>query len=236
VNFNFDPLLALQAIDLAIMAQENEVKALIPNQIQAGRLKIQTISQAYNQAQSAYQACQEHQLNLEKKIQQEDEALLRFKTQQATVKKLEEHTALAHQMATTQAKIANLEDEGVALLMDLDKMKINLDAHLIQKTQQIDLIEKEIGLLEARLAQLHQELAGHQAQRIRARSIISPGYLEAYEHIQQKKIRSPWVVPMIEGYCQGCHLKLSQEGLAGLMNPEKPSFCENCGRLLYIYS
>jgi len=236
VNFNFDPLLALQAIDLAIMAQENQVKALIPNQIQAGKLKIQTISQAYKQAQEAYQACQADQLNIEKKIQQEDEALLRFKTQQATVKRLEEHTALAHQIATTQSKIADLEDKGMALLMDLDKMKTNLDAHLIQKTQQIDRIEKEIGLLEARLVQLHQELADHQAQRIRTRSSISPVYLEAYEHIQQKKIRSPWVVAMIEGYCQGCHLKLSQEGLAGVMNLEKPSSCEHCGRLLYIYS
>ncbi len=86
--------------------------------------------------------------------------------------------------------------------------------------------------LAARTSQLQQELAGTVQQRQSVAATVEPTWLSRYEKLGQQR---PDVIATVEGaVCGACRLTLPQ----GLINQAaagaRPTYCEGCGRLLYM--
>lgn len=66
-----------------------------------------------------------------------------------------------------------------------------------------------------------------------AREPVAKPHLSAYASVQKRHPRGPWVSPVEDGRCQGCHLKVSGQTVSALRHPEAPVTCDQCGRLVY---
>ena len=63
---------------------------------------------------------------------------------------------------------------------------------------------------------------------------IDSGILDQYRYIKSQVKRPPIVVPLEEGKCQGCHLKVSGEVDSAARKGTELVRCDSCGRILYF--
>lgn len=209
---------SLEAIPLEI-AKATEGIAAIRAQIDADKHTLQSLQVRARDLQSRTVAAEEQ--------------ILRYKTQQLQVKKNEEYQALTQEIETAQAQIGTLEDEELTLLLDIDSGKEHLAAKQAQAQAQIDLLEKEIATLQERERTLGAQRSQAEADAEQARAQVVAVYLEAYNRVGQRRARQPWVVPLMEQKCGGCHLKASGEVVSRVLEAGAVVHCDSCGRILY---
>ncbi len=159
-------------------------------------------------------------------------SISRFKTQQYQTRKNDEFQALGHEIERYENEIRKIEDEELELMVQADKVKIDLaeeekKAVGVRESiarQTTDLDEKSKAL-QSRLEELTREgaeLAGK----------IDEDLLGLFEGLFKSKGDAA-VVAIEHGVCTGCHMKVTSATAAGARAGKEIVSCENCGRILY---
>ena len=151
-----------------------------------------------------------------------DEGIISFK----------EMESLREKIANQRARINQMEDEAL-LLMDkivaeqenLAHAEEELSGRLEEPTAQDQALEQRIAAEEAKLAAAKEE-------RARIAASISPSLLARYENLR-RSFTDP-VVPIKNGICTGCKLRVSGHTVERARNTDEIVTCENCSRILYI--
>lgn len=227
-----EKLLIVQHHDVSLLKIEQDL-ARIPHERQALET---TIAQEQANIEAARQdliAQEVARKDLDVDVQSKQAALLRFRTQQAEVKKNDEYKALTHQIEQTEADIGSLEEREIELMLEIDRRKelFELEQAGIQK--RIEAKHREIDVLAERAVNLTASLEAARAQVTESRVGIGQNYLEQYDRVKQTVKRAPYLAPIESHKCGGCHLRVSNEVSRAALNAREPHFCDQCARMVY---
>ena len=227
-----EKLLIVQHRDVSLLKIEQDL-ARIP--IERGMVESEIASEQAN-IEAARQALISKELQrkeIDVDVQAKEGALLRFRTQQAEVKKNDEYQALTHQIEQTEADISTLEEREIELMLDIDTAKQEFEAEKAVIEVRIEAQRQEIALLTEREGNLSASLAAARAEVEESRVGVDAVYLEQYDRVKKMVKRAPYLSPIEAHKCGGCHLRVSNEVSRGAQDAGEPHFCDQCARMVY---
>lgn len=150
-----------------------------------------------------------------------EEGLLSFK----------EMEALREQVEHSRQRMEALEEEAIELLERLEAEEEQMKARLETFTRWRSRIEEERSEVERQLEEHHRRIEEEQAKRKRLAEEVDAALLERYERLLSEH-EDP-VVPMRDGRCTSCNLRLSETTIERVREGLDLVTCENCLRILY---
>lgn len=228
-----EKILILQDRDSKRLSLETQLKA-VPRDIAAVEQKIATEKAAIESARTEMKELEVKKKALETDIRAAEEKLAKYRTQQLSVRKNDEYQALGHEIETTQAAISVLEESELGVMYSIDEAKKKFAAAEAALKANIAGHEGRIKDLKARETNLSTELTQVQAAVASAREPIDVPSIRIYDRIAVRGL--PACVPIREGKCGGCHLKVSSEAESESRKGDKLATCDQCGRIVYFES
>lgn len=227
-----EKLLIVQDRDLALQKIEQEL-ARIPQE----RDKLKALIEAEKEnIEAASQSLKEKEVQrneLDHAVKGKEADIARFKNQQLQVKKNDEYRALTQQIEQAEAEIAQLEETEIELMLEIDSTresfeaeKATIEARIIDQQAQI----KQLGEREQNLKDSIEAAKNALAE---SREGIETKYIEHYDRVRTLTKRPPYVAPIEQHKCGGCHLRVSNEVSRAAMDAGEPHFCDQCARMVY---
>ena len=94
-------------------------------------------------------------------------------------------------------------------------------------------VNEELAQLDERLAGINARLAELQAERAELAAPVDPETLTLYSRLFTRRGDAA-VVPLENGICGGCHMKIVTSTIQQLRQSETLTQCDSCGRILYL--
>ncbi|MFT3868210.1 MAG: C4-type zinc ribbon domain-containing protein [Nibricoccus sp.] len=226
-----EKILILQDRDGKRLTLEAQLKA-VPRDIASVEQKIAVEKTAIESARTEMKELEVKKKALETDIRAAEEKLGKYRTQQLSVRKNDEFQALGHEIETTQAAISVLEENELGVMYAIDEAKKKFNAAEATLKQNIAGHEARIRDLKTREASLAAELKDAQAAVVAAREPIDVPSVRIYDRIAARGL--PACVPIRDGKCGGCHLKVSSEAESESRKGDKLATCDQCGRIVYF--
>jgi uncharacterized protein len=226
-----EKLLALQECDQQRLSLEGQLRA-VPRDVAAVEQLIAGEKNAIERARGELQALEVRRKALETEIAAAGERLGRYKSQQLQVRKNDEYQALGVEIGHAQGEIDTLEEEELKVMYAIDEAKRRFAAAESDLKQNISGHEARIRLLRERETQVQSELQAAQAAVAAARSQTEDAALRVYDRLVDKP-GHPVVVPIHDGMCGGCHLKISFNVDSETRKKDKLVTCDQCCRIVF---
>lgn len=227
-----EKLLILQDRDISLQRIEKELRRiprereLIESEIAAEKVKIDAAYQTIKELE-----VERHELDTE--VKSKEAANNRFRNQQLEVKKNEEYRALTHQIEQNEADILKLEETEIELMLRIDTSRTAYEAEKESIEALIEERKQALVRLEETERNLEGQVEAAHAKLLEARNAADGDYLVHYERIKKMVKRAPYLVPLAEQKCGGCHLRVSNEVASLVRVSGAPSFCDQCARMVY---
>ncbi|MGF1484713.1 MAG: zinc ribbon domain-containing protein [Opitutales bacterium] len=225
-------LLTLQTVDLQLQQAQAALRRA-PVELEKLATEAAREKAAIEEKEQAFKALEVRRKEIDGALQDAEAQIVKYKTQQLQVKKNEEYQALTHEIETLGQRISGYEEAEIGLMLEIDEAKETLESERTASAERLQGIDRERVLIEENQRKVQGEVADLQAQVAAAREPVASVYLSAYDLSKKRHPRGPYVSPIEEGRCQGCHLKVSGETISALRQPEGPVRCDQCGRVVY---
>lgn len=225
-------LLILQDRDSRCDGIQRQLDA-IPQEISSEEANIKALQAKLVVIEKEARDLEVRRLDLEGEVEQTEAAIVKYKTQQMQVKKNEEYAALEKEIANLKQKISELEDEELLLLEEIDQKRLELEQLRQRTSGEVHTLEAHIALLKKNHAASASELEAAGQAVSDCEAGIDAGVLQQYRYVKGQVKRGPVIVPLEEGRCQGCHLKVSGEVESEARRGHELVRCDSCGRILY---
>lgn len=227
-----EKLLILQDRDSALQRIESELlripreRSLMESEIAAERARIETAHQQIKELE-----VERHELDTEVKAR--EAATARFRTQQLEVKKNDEYRALTHQIEQNEADILKLEEQEIELMLRIDKSREQYEAEKAKIETRIEAKHKELARLAENETNLQEQSEDARTRVEEARAAVDSEVVGQYDRIKKMVKRPPYLAPLANHKCGGCHLRVSNEVVSSVRSPETLSFCDQCARIVF---
>ncbi len=227
-----EKLLIVQDRDITLQNIEQEL-ARIPQE----RAKIEALIESEkDNIESAGRALKEKEVQrneLDHKVKGRESDITRFKNQQLEVKKNDEYRALTQQIEQAEKEIAELEETELELMLEIDSTRETYEAEKATIEARIKDQHEEIKRLGEREHNLKGSIEDAKKAVAESREGVEDSYIEHYDRVKKLAKRPPYVVPIQQHKCGGCHLRVSNEVSRGAMDAGEPHFCDQCARMVY---
>lgn len=232
VDSQIEKLLIVQHRDIELLKIQQDLVRL-PAERKASEAAIAEEKANIEAARQALLSKELARKEMDAEVKAKEAALLRFRTQQAEVKKNDEYKALTHQIEQAETDISALEEREIELMLDIDKAKEKFEVEEIAIKSRIEAHRRGIDLLNERESTLAASLEGAKAKVSESRTDVDSLYLEQYDRVKKTVKRAPFVVQIEAHKCSGCHLRVSNDVARGVLNASEPHFCDQCARMVY---
>ena len=224
-------LLIIQDRDLKIRAIEKELDHL-PVEEDDARDKLAGDRRRVEAAKLAVQENEVAMKNLELDIQTRRDSIAKLKIQQYETRKNDEFRAMGGEIERYGKEESELEDRELVLMEKGEQLKQALaDAQLkLEATQR--LVDEELADIATRRGNLNEEKAALQATRQESEKEVDGDVLDIYNRLFKSK-GGLVVVPLVNGQCKGCHMKVVKSTVVAVKAAREVTHCESCGRILY---
>jgi predicted nucleic acid-binding Zn-ribbon protein len=226
-----EKLLVLQDRDQQRLALETQLRT-VPRDIAAVEQKIIAEKAAIENTRGELKELEVKRKAIENEVGATEDRLAKYKSQQLQVRKNDEYQVLGHEIEVTQAQIGTLEEEELKVMYAIDEAKRKFTAAEEELKRNIAGHEARIRLLAERENGLQSELHAAQAAVAAARSLVDEPSLLLYDRLAAKP-GLPAVVPIHDGKCGGCHLKISFNVDSETRKADKLVTCDQCMRIVY---
>ena len=160
------------------------------------------------------------------------ESIARLKTQQYQTRKNDEFQALGHEIERYENEIGKIEDEELELMVQADKVKIDLTEEEKRAAGVRESIGRQTADLDEKSKALQSRLEELTTERAELAGKIDEDLLALFERLFKSKGDAA-VVAIEHGVCTGCHMKVTSATAAHVRVGKEIVSCENCGRILY---
>jgi len=172
--------------------------------------------------------------SLEKDILSHRDQIARQRNRQLEVKKNEEYQALEHEIANLESKIDELESEQIETLDKIDDAKETAEVAEKKIAQRVIELEKEREERVAFGKQAEIDVQSLETQIVETREEVEPDFLSVYDRVSKIVSRPPYMAPLEDQKCSGCHLRVSNDVVSSVLVEKKLTQCDQCGRIVYI--
>jgi uncharacterized protein len=160
------------------------------------------------------------------------ETISRLKTQQYQTRKNDEFQALGHEIERYENEIRKIEDEELELMVQADKVKVDLAEEEKKATGVKESIARQTADLDEKSKALQSRLEELTRERADLAGKIDEDLLALFERLFKSKGDAA-IVAIEHGVCTGCHMKVTTATAAQVRVGKEIVSCENCGRILY---
>ncbi len=225
-------LLIVQNRDIALQEIEKELKR-VPLERSKLEKQIETEQSRVEAAALALKEKEVERSEIDHSVKGKESDISRFKNQQLEVKKNDEYRALTQQIDLCQAEVGELEEKEIELMLEIDQAKERYESEKQRIEESIQAQQADIATLNEKEQNLKNSLDAAKEALADSRIGLEESYLENYDRVKKLVKRAPYVVPIEEHKCGGCHLRVSNEVSRAARNPGAPHFCDQCGRIVY---
>ena len=227
-----ESLLIIQDRDQRILKLEKKLKE-IPLSKDRAKERLANDLAAVAKTKSDIQQNEIAIKGLELDIGVRKDTLAKLKFQQYETKKNDEFTALGNEIERYTKEIDQYETSELELMEKADLLR---EAH--QKTQASlnltqSMVDEEIQLLDQRECECIKQRNEVIEDRKKLMSNIDEDLTSLYTRLMKSK-GGDAIVPIRNGQCSGCHMKLVPSTVIQVQAEKELTQCENCGRILYI--
>ncbi|MCB1061656.1 MAG: hypothetical protein KDN20_01905 [Verrucomicrobiae bacterium] len=229
-----EKLVVIQDRDLKTAAIQKELKQL-PLEEDDAREKLASDTRALAAAKLAAQENEVAMKNLELDIQTRQDSIAKLKVQQFETRKNEEFRAMGDEIEKYQKSIIDLEDRELVLMEKGEQLKKQLSAAEAGLASSQELVDEDLAAIQSRRENLNRELKELEAQRAEKAATVAPEVIDVYNRLFKSK-GGLVVVPLEDGQCKGCHMKVIKSTVVSVKMEKELTHCENCGRILYWWT
>jgi len=225
-------LLALQDKDQRLRTLRHEMEA-IPGEKAAKERLIAESAARLDGARARSREIEVQKKSLEVEAAAKREQIARYRTQQMQTRKNEEFTAFAHEIASAEKVVSDLEDRELVLMEEAESLKPQIAS--AEQTYQSEKLkyEAQISVLGEKTANLKDRVAELEAARTEAAKLIDEDLLDRYERLFRTK-NGTAVVALEHDVCTGCHMKVMTQTTVELRGEKSIVSCPQCGRILHL--
>ncbi len=230
---DIETLLLIQDRDQKIIALKREL-ANIPVLAEHARARLNAGLAALDKVKAERQSNEVAMKNLELDAQTRQETIRKLRHQQYETKKNEEFRALNHEVERYQADVKKLEDQELELMEIGEEIKGRLEQCEADLAYTQELVNKEVAQLTERKKNDEAAVATLEEEKKNFAGKVEDDFLfTLYQRILTKKGDAA-VVPLDNGQCKGCHMKVTSSTVIKAKAEKEVASCEQCGRILYF--
>ncbi len=227
-----EKLLVIQDRDQRIRDLRKELERL-PLEEEMARQKLEGDENAVAEVKREIQENEVAIKNLELDIETRKDSIAKLKVQQFETKKNNEFQTMGQEIERYGEEVTALEDtelEHMEVGETLAERQAQAEAAL---TTTQELIDSELAQIAARRAQSEATIAELETDRAELAADIDEDLLSQFDRLFANKGDAA-VVPLNNGICGGCHVKVIANTLSIAKSEKEIAQCEQCGRLLYF--
>ncbi len=226
-----ETLLTLQDVDLQVRDIEKELED-IPARQKLEESRLQEHTEALGVAEDKHKAAQAAVQQLELEAESIQVRIRKLRQQQVDLKTNKEFKTMEHEIEMAKSDIVSLEEKELVLMEGVEVSRGEVKESSADLKEEEEAVAEDVKALDARAGELKEELSSLKEERGKAASEIDADWLQHYERILARR-KNRVVVPLQEGICGGCHMKLPPSVLHNTRRGTDMVVCEYCGRLLY---
>lgn len=230
------PLLSLQLIDETLV-QLNKKLSAVPLVSKSLESEILAIADERKAAVKKLQELEKELKRVEMDAEAESKHAYKLKAQSPMVKNKEEFAAMQNEMARAKENEDALEEQGIALIEQIESYSeelVSIKKQLADRLDQIDVKKKKLVDMEMDLS---DQIVDNESKRGAAANKVDEDKLSTYERIRKhKKGLTPVCAELNDELkCGSCHLRNNAESRISLTKGNMV-LCDNCGSILYLPS
>ena len=230
---DFQQLLLMHSRDRRLKTLKNDLEKL-PGELEYMDKKIFEEKESIRLAMEEWKTLESKNNSLEKDILSHRDQIARQRNRQLEVKKNEEYQALEHEIANLESKIDELESEQIETLDKIDDARETADVAEKKIAQRVIELEKEREDRVAFGKQAEIDVQSLETQIVETREEVEPDFLSVYDRVSKIVSRPPYMAPLEDQKCSGCHLRVSNDVVSSVLVEKKLTQCDQCGRIVYI--
>lgn len=225
-----EKLLVIQDHDLRIMKFEKEV-ADIPHRKTAMDSLLDERRQAVVKAKDELKNRQAEIRKAELEIESAREKIRKFREQQMQLKSNREFRAMEDEITLVEKGIRSIEDRILGIMENVDAAQQAVQESERALKGEDESVRVEIDRIEQRAGDIRSELARVKESRDKLAADVDPVRLAQFERLFKNK-RDKVLVPVENGTCGGCHMKLPPYVCHEARKQTDTVTCGFCGRML----
>ena len=230
---DFQQLLLLHSRDRRLKTLKNDLEKH-PSELEYMDKKIFEEKESIRLAMEDWKTLESKNNSLEKDILSHRDQIARQRNRQLEVKKNEEYQALEHEITNLESKIDELESEQIETLDKIDDARETAEVAEKKIAQRVIELEKEREERVAFGKQAEIDVQSLETQIVETREEVEPDFLSVYDRVSKIVSRPPYMAPLEDQKCSGCHLRVSNDVVSSVLVEKKLTQCDQCGRIVYI--
>jgi predicted nucleic acid-binding Zn-ribbon protein len=225
-------LLILQDRDRRLLALAKDLEKLPQDEARA-KAKLASDHAAVARAHQALLDCELRVKKIELDAETRRTTIKRLKLQQFETRKNEEFVALGHEIVRYEKELDDFETKELEAMDEVDSFRKAQKAAEATLAHTLKLVEEDLASIAQRHARTEAERLEVLAQREKLAANVPDSIMPLYVRLMKTKDGRA-VVPMRDGKCEGCHMKLIASTVMKAQSGREIAQCEDCGRILYV--
>ena len=225
-------LLILQDRDRRLLALAKDLEKLPQDEARA-KAKLASDHAAVARAHQALLDCELRVKKIELDAETRRTTIKRLKLQQFETRKNEEFVALGHEIVRYEKELDDFETKELEAMDEVGSFRNGRQAAEAALAHTLKLVEEDLASIAQRHARTEAERLEVLAQREKLAANVPESIMPLYVRLMKTKDGRA-VVPMRDGKCEGCHMKLIASTVMKAQSGREIAQCEDCGRILYV--
>ncbi|MCM8770939.1 MAG: C4-type zinc ribbon domain-containing protein [Candidatus Omnitrophica bacterium] len=219
-------------VDKELYALRDE-KEELPKKLEAKEREFEEKKESLLKIEEKYKDLLKQKKDKELQLATKEESIKKLQAQLYTLKTNKEYTAMLVEIEGAKADKSALEDEILAILENVDKVKEEEAKEKEKLSREESVFKEEKKKIEERIKEIEQRIAQLEAQRKIFSAGIDAKILAQYERIL--KNRQGMALAAVVNYsCQGCFMNVTHQIINEIKMYERLVTCGVCQRILYL--
>jgi len=223
-------LIGLQELDLKIEKNRTKEKKL-SSQIEGERKRVLELEENLLKKKEMLKHIQIERRNKERSIEEIDLLLGKHEEEKYKIKSNEEFAALEKEISQGQKEKNRAEDILLELMEREEGLNEELPALEKESKQANRDCQENERILRAGLNSTIEQLKHLESNRKTNICQLDSVLFQRYEQLGKTR-ENPVVLPISNGICDGCNVKVPPSLIARVRRGEEIVYCENCTRIL----
>ncbi|MGZ6132526.1 MAG: zinc ribbon domain-containing protein [Myxococcaceae bacterium] len=219
----------LQKVDLEIVALRKSAE-VYPRQMGELERELSLAKGEVEAERTKLLDVERQRRTLEQNIVEEKDKVRKWETRLSEQRSTREYAALAREIDIAKKANGTMAEE----LLELGKMQAQLRELLKGKEQQYAVRVGDVGgklnELRARVAGFEGQVKELEGKRADVAKAVHPPLLSRYETVRKR--RTPALVTVIAGTCQGCNMSVPPQLYNNLKTSLQTDICPSCHRII----
>jgi len=223
-------LIRAQETDVELVKLKQAIAAL-PRHLAAIEEKLQTQKTVVANAEKSIQAEETKRRRIESDIKDQQQKIVKFRDQSASVKTNDQFHALQHEISFAEKEISRLEDTELEGMERSEQLETTLKQAKQELASQTEFVEHEKDYARRKTTEQQEQLAKLEETRKTLRSQVEETLLADYDRIAST--RGTGLARVQEQRCLACQMALRPQ-VWNQVRAGQRIHCESCGRIFYF--